>query len=187
MEHDRLEKLRACLAGITAVSDPELTGKGRQVDLRAPVGGQEYALKHTRILPFRDRIKAAKPYRDIRNRLVEWFPDPLPGIAFYQLRLPLGVRRPGHGVRGERRLKGLREWISSGVDELHARAPRRRRWPPHVYEFDCISGRPGGWDREFTLARSSEGVIPLREAGSALNVGRQLGISRFDPSQPFAR
>ena len=52
------------------------------------------------------------------------------------------------------------------MDELHARAPGRRRWPPHVYEFDCISGRPVGWDCEFTLARSSDGVVPPQRAGS---------------------
>ena len=157
---------RAAGTGRTAVSDPELTGEGPPIDLRATVGSQAYALEHTRILPFDGRIEAAMPYRDIRDHLVEWFPDPLPGNAFYQLRLPLGVRRPGRGLRGERRLRGLREWIRSAVDELHARAPGRRRWPPHVYVLDFVSGRPDGWEMEFTLARSSDGVVPPQKAGS---------------------
>ena len=150
----------------TAISDPESTREGPPVDLRATVGSREYALEHTRILPFGDRIEAAKPVQDIGDRLAEWFPGRLPGDAFYELYLPLRVRRPGLGERGERRLRGLHDWIRSKVDELHACAPGRRRWPPRVYELDYASGRPDGWDGEFTLARSSDGVVPPREAGS---------------------
>ena len=161
----------------TAVSDPESTRVGPPVDLRATVGGREYALEHTRILPFDDRIEAAKPYQDIRGRLTEWFPRPLPGDAFYELYLPLRVPRPGRGERGERRLRRLRDWIRSKVDELHGRAPRRRRWPPHVYGFDYASGRPDGWDCDFTLARSSDGVVPPRAAGS-------LAVFEGSPDEP---
>ena len=165
----------------TIVSDPESTRVGPPVDLRATVGGREYALEHTRILPFDDRIEAAKPYQDIRARLAEWFPGPLPGDAFYELYLPLRVPRPGRGERGERRLRRLHDWIRSQVDELHARAPGRRRWRPHVYELDYVSGRPDGWDCDFTLARSSDGVAPPREAGSlAVFVG-----SPDDSESPF--
>ena len=165
----------------TAVFDPESTGEGRAVDLRATVGSREYALEHTRILPFDDRIEAAKPVQDIRARLAEWFPGALPGDAFYELYLPLRVRRPGRGERGERRLRGLRDWIGSKVEELQARAPGRRRWPPHGYELDYASGRPDGWDSEFTLARSSDGVVPPRKAGSlAVFVG-----SPDEPKRPF--
>ena len=172
---------RAVGTGRTGVSDPESTGEGPRVDLRATVGSREYALEHTRILPFDDRIEAAKPYQDIRLRLAEWFPEPLPGDAFYELYLPLRVRRPGRGDRGERRLRALHDWIVSKVDELQARAPGRRQWPPHVYELDYASGRPDGWDGEFTLARSSEGVVAPREAGSlAVFVG-----SPDEPESPF--
>ena len=150
----------------TAVTDPEFTGEGPPVDLRVTVGDQEYALEHTRLLPFDDRIEVANAYRDIRDCLAEWFPGPLPGDAFYELYLPLGVPRPGRGKHGERRRRGLNDWVSSAVDVLQARAPARRRWPPHVYELDYVSGRPDAWDSEFTLARSSDGVVPPREAGS---------------------
>ena len=54
---------RAVGVGRTGVSDPELTGKEKEVDLRATVGGKEYALEHTRILPFEKRMEAAKVYR----------------------------------------------------------------------------------------------------------------------------
>ena len=172
---------RATGTGRTAVSDPETTRVGPPVDLRATVGSREYALEHTRILPFDDRIEAAKPYQDIRFHLAEWFPGPLAGDAFYELYLPLRVPRPGRGERGERRLRRLHDWIRSKVDELQARAPGRRRWSPHVYELDYAGGRPDGWDCEFTLARSSDGVVPPREAGSlAVFVG-----SPDEPESPF--
>lgn len=150
----------------TAVFDPELTREGPLVDLRVTLGRQEYALEHTRLLPFDDRIEAAKAYQDISACLGEWFPGPLPGDAFYELYLPLGVPRPGRGGQGKRRRRGLHDWIRCTVDVLQARAPARRRWSPHVYELDCVSGRPDGWDCEFTLARSSDEVVPPREAGS---------------------
>ena len=165
----------------TGVTDPVCTGEGPPVELRATVGSREYALEHTRILPFDDRIAAAKPFQDIRASVAEWFPEPMPGDAFYELYLPLGVRRPGLGKRGERGLRALHDWIRSKIDELQARAPGRCRRPPHGYEFDYASGRPDGWDGEFTLARSSEGVVPPREAGSlAVFVG-----SPVESESPF--
>ena len=173
---------RAAGTARTAVSDPESTGgEGPPVDLRATVGSREYALEHTSVLPFDERIEAAKPVQDIRARLAEWFPGPLPGDAFYELYLPLRVRRPGRGDRGECRLRGLHDWVRSKVAELQARGPGRRRWPPHVYELEYASGRPDGWDGEFTLARSSDRVPPPREAGSlAVFVG-----SPDEPESPF--
>ena len=165
----------------TAVFDPESTEEGPPVDLRVTLGGQEYALEHTRILPFDDRLEVENAHRDIRDCLADWFPGPLPGDAFYELYLPLGVPRPGRGGGGERRRRGLRDWIRSAVDVLHARASGRRRWSPHVYELDDVSGRPDGWECEFTLARSSDGVLPPREAGSlVLFVG-----SPDEPEAPF--
>ena len=172
---------RAAGAELTSVSDPESTGEGVPVDLRVALGSEEYALEHTRILPFDDRIEASKPHQDISARLAEWFPGPLPGDAFYQLHLPLGVPRPGRAGKGESRMRGLRDWIGLAVDRLQARAPGRRRWSPHWYEFDYESGRSDGWDCEFTLARSSDGVVPPQEAGSlALFVG-----SPDEPGSPF--
>ena len=172
---------RAAGSKRTGVTDPESTGEGPPVDLRVTLGTQEYVLEHTRILPFDDRIQAGKPYQDISACVAEWSPGPLPGDAFYELYLPLGAPRPGRGELGERRRRGLRDWIRSAVEVLQARAPGRRRWSPHVYEFDYESGRPAGWDREFTLARSSDGVLPPREAGSlAVFVG-----SPDDQESPF--
>ena len=174
---------RAAGTGRTAVTDPESTGEGPPVDLRVTLGGQEYALEHTRILPFDDRIEVGKAYQDISACLAEWFPGPLPGDAFYELYLPLGVPRPGRGGRGKRRRRGLHDWLESTVDVLQARAPGRRRWSPHVYELDYVRGRPHGWNCEFTLARSSDGGVPPREAGSlALFVG-----SPDEPESPFAK
>ena len=172
---------RATGAQRTAVADPESTGEGPLVDLRVTLGGRKYAFEHTRILPFGDRIEVARAYQDIRARLEEWFEEPLPGDAFYELHLPMGVPRFGHGRGGKRRRRGLRRWIRFAVDKLQARAPGRRRWPPHVYVLDRVSGRPDGWDCEFTLARSSDGVVPPREAGSLFAfVG-----APDDPELPF--
>ena len=157
----------------TAVFDPELTREGPLVDLGVTLGRQEYALEHTRLLPFDDRIEAAKAYQDISACLGEWFPGPLPGDAFYELYLPLSVPRPGRGGQGKRRRRELHDWIRCTVDVLQARAPARRRWSPHVYELDCVSGRPDGWDCEFTLASLIESLIEARQAG---NLARRLKV-----------
>ena len=170
---------RAAGAARTAVRDPEASGEGPPVDLRVALGDREYALEHTRIQPFHGRIGASKPHRDINERLAEWFPAPMPGDAFYELDLPLGAPRPGRGRRGERRLRGLRDWIGSAVGRLQARAPARRRLPPRWYELDCERGRPAGWDCEFTLARSSDGVLPPRKAGTL-----ELFVGSPDEAEP---
>lgn len=175
------QRERAAGTRRTAICDPESTGEGPPVDLRVTLGGQEYALEHTKILPFDDRLEVENAHRDITECIEDWFPDPLPGDAFYELYLPLSVPRPGLGRGGERRRRGLHDWIRSGVDVLQARAPWRRRWSRHVYELDYFGGRPDGWECEFTLARSSDGVLPPREAGSlALFVG-----SPDEPEAPF--
>lgn len=174
---------RAAEANRTAVSDPERSGEGPRVDLRVTLREREYALEHTRVLPFGDRIKVATAYHDIKGCLDQWGMEPLPGDAFYELHLPLSVRRPGRGKTGESRREGLHAWIRSAVDLLQARAPARPRRPPHVYDFDLVRSRPECWDCEFTLARSSEGVLPPRRAGSlTLFVG-----SPDDPESPFVK
>ena len=150
----------------TAVLDPELTGEGPPVDLRVEIASRKYALEHTRILPFGERIEVTKAYKDISAGLAEMLPSPLPGDAFYQLHVPHNVQRPGRGKLGERRLRRLSDWVKSEVDELQARAPGRCRWPPDVYGLDSVSGRPDGWECEFTLMRSSDGILPPHEAGS---------------------
>ena len=149
------------------VVDPELSGEGPPVDLRVTLGGEKYALEHTRIQPFDDRIEVAKAYQDISACLAEWFSGPLPGDAFYELYLPLGIPRPGRGKRGERRRRGLSDWIRRAVDVLQDRAPGRRRLSPHWYEFDYFRGRPEGWDCEFTVGTfARRDALPPREAGT---------------------
>ena len=112
-----------------------MSGEGPPVDLRVTLGSEEFALEHTRILPFDDRIEVAKAYQDISACLAEWFRGQLPGDAFYELYLPLGVPRPGRGGGGERRRRGLSDWIGRAVDVLQARAPGWRRLSPYWYEL----------------------------------------------------
>lgn len=160
-----IERARASTR--THVSDPETTGGDGCVDLLVTVGELAYALEHTRVQPFPNRIGVANAYHIITARIEEWFPTPLPGAAFYELHIPPDIRLPGRGKEGERRMVALRDWIISKVDVLHYRAPDRP--PPASAYFDvldCIRGRPSGWDCEFTIARSRDGFAYFREIGS---------------------
>ena len=150
----------------TEVADPEKDGGARSVDLKVKVGDQEYALEHTRVQPFRNRIDLAAQWRTVRDCVKQWFPDPLPGPAFYQLYIPLDMHPPGRGKRGKDRLRSLREWIEQEVEILHRRAAWRPRSPGHFYIMDERSGRPSGWKCEFVIARSNDGVVPPRIPGS---------------------
>ena len=151
----------------TDIIDPEQEGGDGRVDLQVTVAGQVYALEHTRVQPFERRIELATEYRRIRDLVEAWFPLPLPGPAFYQLHIPPGTHPPGWGKAGERRLASLRAWIEKSVRALHSRAPRRPQTPRHLLFMDMESGRPNGWRCEFTVARSSDGIVyPTREAGS---------------------
>ena len=51
---------------------------------------QEYALEHTKVQPFGNRIELTKLWHTARNCAEQWFPDPLPGSAFCELYIPLG-------------------------------------------------------------------------------------------------
>ena len=152
------------------------------MDLYVKVSDQAYALEHTKVQPFGNRIALAKPYQTIRACIEQWFPDPLPGSAFYELHIPLDFRPPGRGKSGARRLAALRDWIEANVNVLHTRASGRPRPPgPHVYTLDRIRGRPCGWQCEFTIARSNDGVVHPRERGS---LGAYIG-SPDDPEGAF--
>lgn len=150
----------------TDVLDPEKDGGDKRVDLLVTVGGQAYALEHTKVQPFGNRIGISKQWQLVRNCVRKWFPDPLPSPAFYELYIPLDMHPPGHGKTGARRLESLREWIDNNVAVLHERAPGRPRPPPRIYKMDEIIGRPSGWKCEFTIARSNDGVLPPRKPGS---------------------
>ena len=157
---------RASRSARTDVRDPEKNVGGRSVDLLVKVGVQEYALEHTRVQPFRNRIELAKEWQMVRNCVQQWFPDPLPGSAFYHLYIPLDMHPPGHGKRGERRLESLREWIEDKVAVLHKRAAQRPRPPARIYIMDEITGQPSGWKCKFRIARSNDGILPPRIPGS---------------------
>ncbi len=150
----------------TVVRDPEQNGGSGRVDLQVKVDGQEYALEHTRVQPFVNRIELATRWQTVRDCAKQWFPDPLPGSAFYQLYIPLDMHPPGRGKKGKDRLRSLREWIEQNVHVLHERAAWRPRSPGHIYIMDEINGRPEGWKCEFTIARSNDGVVPPRKPGT---------------------
>ena len=159
---------RATGAERTAVSDPESTGEGPPVDLRVTLGSQEYALEHTRVLPFDDRIAAAKAYQDIRACLAEWFAGPLPGGRLLRVLSAAGCSAPRTRQardqppeRAAANGSGARRPVAAGP-RTRAGADGRRR---------CTSSTtravgPDGWDCEFALGRSSDGVVPPREAGT---------------------
>ena len=160
------------------VFDPEETGEEGRVDLYVRVGDQAYALEHTVVQPFGNRMALEQPYRTIRACIEEWFTDSLPGTAFYELHIPVDFRPPGLGKPGARRLAALRGWIEAKVNALHTRAAGRPRPPgPRFYTMDRIRGRPCGWRCEFTVARSTDGVVPPRERGS-------FGVSIGSPDDP---
>ena len=148
------------------VGDPEKNGEATSVDLKVKVGDQEYALEHTRVQPFGNRIDLAPLWRTISDCVKRWFPAPLPGLAFYELHIPLDMHPPGRGKKGRERLRSLREWIEKEVDILHRRAAGQPRSPGHFYIMDERGGRPSGWKCEFRIARSNDGVVPPRTPGS---------------------
>ena len=148
------------------VRDPEKNGGRGSVDLLVKVGGQEYALEHTKVQPFGNRIDLTTLWQTVRDWARQWFPGPLPGPAFYQLYIPLDMHPPGRGRKGRDRMESLRQWIEHNVGVLHERAANRPRSPGHIYIMDEISGRPSDWKCEFVIARSNDGVVPPRKPGT---------------------
>ena len=63
----------------TNVCDPEIKGEDGRVDLYVKVDGQAYALEHTRLFPFGNRVDLAKPFQTLKSRVEHWFPRPAAG------------------------------------------------------------------------------------------------------------
>ncbi len=106
-----------------------------QVDLCVVLGTKRYVLEHTRIEPFEEAIAAGIAVEKLTGCVKECLRahGPLPGPAFYELKLPLDPRPDDTGgTAAKRRAKSERQgierdiadWISVESISLHKRALR---------------------------------------------------------------
>lgn len=166
----------------TSVRLPEKDGIGPPVELRLMVGSQEYAIEHTLLQPYRNRIKNATVFNKINKFIRERVTDPLPGSVFYSLDVPTDVSLPRRNKDRNRALQSLVDWILQTAQHLHE---RRHQFPwPSPTPLDIgvnngIRGIPDGFKCAFELFRWPDEAHTDREPGA-------LGM-RFKPPADVER
>ena len=138
----------------THVRCPELDGHGPPVDLRVKLGGEEYAIEHTLLQPYRNRIEYGARFNTINRFIRERITQPLPGSVYYELHLPIDVSLPRKRKHREKALHNLVEWILTSAQRLHDRR-RLIPWPspvpPHIGVNNTIEGRTGRFRMQFRI------------------------------------
>lgn len=135
---------------------PEVEQEGPPVDLRVTVGEQEYAIEHTLLQPYPDRISDNATFNAIHQFIRERVPNPLPGPVHYQLRIPIQVNLPKGRKHREQALHNLLEWITDTAKKLHER--RSEVLPSGIGVNNYIRGKPKGFGLNFELFRWPEGL-----------------------------
>ena len=90
---------------------PEKDGNGPPVDLRVRLGAEEYAIEHTRIEPFENKIGSLAVANRITRHIAENIPDPVPSPSYYELQVPIDVSLPSGKAKMDRALNELVQWI----------------------------------------------------------------------------
>ena len=86
---------------------PEKDRIGPPVDMRFKLGGQEYAIEHTRIETFKAQIDKGVLFTQISKRIGKAFVGQLPGPANYTLNLPMNPFLDARGKQFDRRIDAL--------------------------------------------------------------------------------
>ena len=159
------------LTGVTRkdVRHLEYDGRGPPVDLRLKVGTREYAIEHTLLQPYRNRIKYGASFNTLNNFVRKRITDPLPGSVYYQLHVPIEISLPRKRKRREKALRNLVEWILSTAQQLHESRhfiPWPSPWPTYIGVNNSIEGVPDGFECKFELLRWPDGVLTQREPGA---------------------
>ena len=106
------------------IRHPEKDGVGPPVDLRLKLGGQKYAIEHTRIELFKNQIRTGVAFKQINDFIKDRVSGSLPGPAYYELQVPIGDCLPETREKRERALKDLVDWIRTNARCLHERNSR---------------------------------------------------------------
>ena len=135
---------------------PEVELVGPPVDLRVTVGKQDYAIEHTLLQPYPDRISDGAIFNEIHQFIRGRVPNPLPGPVHYQLCVPIEASLPRGRKNREQALESLLEWIVSTAQKLHE---RRREVPlSTIVVNNFIKGKPEYFDQNFELFRWPDGL-----------------------------
>lgn len=142
---------------------PELEQDGPPVDLRVTVGTQEYAIEHTLLQPYPNRIEHGATFNAIHKFIRGRIPIPLPGSVHYELRIPIQVSLPRGKKYREQALQSLLEWVVGTAQQLHD-----RRWEvpwegPLINNY--IKGKPKNFEQIFELYRWPDGLPTQRTPG----------------------
>ena len=149
------------------VRHPDREGASPPIDLRLRLGGQDYAIEHTRIESFENQIGTVAVANRIILHVRNHIPDPFPGPAYYELQFPINVTLPRGRDRRARALNGLVGWIRAGERILRDRnSGPSLPMPPFHTANDSIEGTPPGFGCQFELLHWPVARFIRRPAGT---------------------
>ncbi len=114
--------------------DKEKGGEG-QVDMIVKLGGEEYAIEHTRLEAFEGEIKAEKVIvKKVFKLLKERIEGGIPGPSYYSVGFAANCRLPGGMKEEKEALEYVVEWVRKAIETLHERKLCRQglREQPHI-------------------------------------------------------
>jgi len=151
----------------TQVRRPEVDGQGPPVDLRFKLGDQEYAIEHTLVEPFENRIKMEVIVDEIIDFFKNNLPVPFPSSAYYELQYPIGISLPSGRDKRNRALKSLTDWICKHEVLLRDKTMDWPMGPYGPYHFDhSVYGKPDGFQYVLELRRWPYATLIGRQPGS---------------------
>ena len=139
----------------TDLRRPELEGGPGGVELLFNLGGNQYALEHTKVEPFPNQIKNDVHFSQVIQPVLEKIRAcGLPKPGKYTLCLPRDVRVDAKANRLRELQSSLIQWIYKTAQELHAKHPKRlsRDVCPAGY-YDQETVRLEGFPYDIALER----------------------------------
>lgn len=162
-----LEELTGEVGSDRRRPDKEKGGDGK-VDMTIKLGGEEYAIEHTRLEAFEGEIKMERvTIKKVLKLLQERIGDGIPGPSYYSVSFAADCTVSA-GRKGEKELEEVVEWVRKGIEILHERKWCRQglREQPHVgadwIDMCCKRDKDFNWDMSVVRwpCAEADGVRP---------------------------
>ena len=155
----------------TDICRPEKDRVGPPVDLRLKLGGQQYAIEHTKIEAFEKQIETGWSFSQLIKPIEVALSGELPGPAAYTLCFPVHTSLGVTKAKLASAQSQLADWVLEKAQSLHMGILERLPRPATRRDLhDCIKERPPGFKYEIALHCHVPSSPSGQEAGTLRTV-----------------